>query len=114
VAHALFTSARQRVRELAVLRALGLTGRQVAACVSWQALVTGLVAAIVGLPLGVLVGQRVWRGITDQLSFVYVGPVASTLLVLAAPVCLVVCVALAIIPARNVARRRITDSLRQE
>ncbi|MEP7046313.1 MAG: FtsX-like permease family protein [Ilumatobacteraceae bacterium] len=114
VGHALFTIARQRARELAVLRALGLSARQAAASVSWQALATGLVAALAGIPLGVLLGQRVWRSITDELSFVYVGPVASLLVVLAVPACLIGCLILAIIPARGAAHHRIAEILREE
>jgi ABC-type antimicrobial peptide transport system permease subunit len=114
VAHALFTIAHQRAHELAVLRALGVTPRQAAACVSWQAIAIGTVAVAVGLPLGVFVGRRVWRGITEQLSFVYVGPIASALLVVAVPACLIGCLVLAIIPARGAARRDIAQTLRQE
>ncbi len=114
VAHALFTGARQRARELAVLRALGLTARQVAACVSWQALAIGAVAVVAGIPVGVIVGRRVWRAITEQLSFVYVGPWSSNVLAAAVPVCLLGCVLLAILPARSTAQRGIADTLRDE
>jgi hypothetical protein len=114
VAHALFTIARQRAHELAVLRALGVTPRQAAACVSWQAIAIGTVAVAAGIPLGVLVGRRVWRGITEELSFVYVGPLASAWLVVAVPACLIGCLVLAIIPARGAARRSIAEALRQE
>lgn len=114
VAHALFTIARQRAHELAILRALGVTPGQAAACVSWQAIAIGTVAVAAGLPLGVFVGRRVWRGITEQLSFVYVGPLASALLVVAVPACLIGCLVLAIIPARGAARRDIAQTLRQE
>lgn len=113
VAHALFTIARQRAHELAVLRALGVTPGQAAACVSWQAIAIGTVAVVAGIPLGVLAGRRVWRGITEQLSFVYVGPTAS-LLVIAVPACLIGCLLLAIVPARGAARRSIAETLRRE
>lgn len=114
VAHALFTGARQRARELAIMRALGLTGRQAAACVSWQAIATGVVATLAGLPFGVLAGRRVWAGITEQLSFVYIGPPASVLVVVAVPACLLGFVLLAIVPAHSAARDRIVETLRQE
>ena len=39
VAHALMTVSRRRAKELAVLRAVGLSPRQAAACVGWQAVV---------------------------------------------------------------------------
>ena len=114
VAHALFTGVRERARELAVLRALGVTSRQAAASVTWQAFVTGVIALAVGLPLGVLVGRRVWRLISEELSFVYVGPVATAVLTIAVPACLGACLLLAVFPARGTARRPITEALRQE
>jgi ABC-type lipoprotein release transport system permease subunit len=113
VAHALFTIARQRAHELAVLRALGVTPGQAAACVSWQAIAIGTVAVVAGIPLGVLAGRRAWKAITEQLSFVYVGPTAS-LLVIAIPACLIGCLVLAIVPARGAARRSIAETLRRE
>jgi len=44
----------QRTRELGLLRALGATGRQVTVSVLAEALITGLIAAALGLGLGVL------------------------------------------------------------
>jgi ABC-type lipoprotein release transport system permease subunit len=114
VAHALFTGVRERARELAVLRALGVTARQAAAAVTWQAIVTGLIAVVAGVPIGVLVGRRVWRAISDELSFVYVGPLATAVLAIAVPACLIACLLLAIYPARGTARRPITETLREE
>jgi ABC-type lipoprotein release transport system permease subunit len=114
VAHALFTAVRQRARDLAVLQALGLTARQAASSVSWQATVTGSLAAAIGIPLGALLGRRVWRAISDELSFVYVGPLPAQLLVLSAPVCLALCMLLAVHPARGTAKRPITEALREE
>ncbi len=44
VAHALLTVSRRRAKELAVLRAVGLSPRQAAACVGWQAVVVAAIA----------------------------------------------------------------------
>jgi ABC-type lipoprotein release transport system permease subunit len=114
VAHALFTGVRERAKELAVLRALGVTARQAGASVTWQAIVTAVIAVVAGVPIGVLVGRRVWRAISDELSFVYVGPLATAVLAIAAAACLLACLLLAIYPARGTARRPITETLRQE
>jgi ABC-type lipoprotein release transport system permease subunit len=114
VAHALFTGVRERAKELAVLRALGVTARQAGASVTWQAIVTAVIAVVAGVPIGVLVGRRVWRTISDELSFVYVGPLATAVLAIAVPACLLACLLLAIYPARGTARRPITETLRQE
>jgi putative ABC transport system permease protein len=51
---ALLASVRQRRRQLALLKALGLTGRQVRGVIAWQASTILVVAAAVGVPLGVV------------------------------------------------------------
>jgi ABC-type lipoprotein release transport system permease subunit len=113
-AHSLLTGARSRSHELAVLRALGLTPRQAAACVVWQAAVIGVVALAVGIPLGVVLGRRVWRALVDSLSFVYVGPLAGLVLVVIVPVALAVVGVMALWPARAAARLRTSEVLRTE
>jgi ABC-type lipoprotein release transport system permease subunit len=114
IAHALLTGARSRSHDLAVLRALGLTPRQAAACVLWQAAVIGVVALAIGIPLGVVVGRQVWRLLADSLSFVYVGPLAGLVLVVIVPAALAVVGFLALWPARGAARFRTAEVLRTE
>jgi ABC-type lipoprotein release transport system permease subunit len=114
VAHALLTGARSRSHDLAVLRALGLTPGQAASCVAWQAAIIGTIALLIGIPLGVLVGRQVWHELADSLSFVYVGPLAGTLLVVLVPAALAVLGVLALWPARHAARLRTADVLRAE
>jgi len=114
VAHALLTGARGRSHDLAVLRALGLTPRQAAACVTWQAAVIGVVALAIGIPLGVVVGRQVWHLLADSLSFVYVGPLAGIVLLLTVPVALAVLGIMALWPARGAARLRTAEVLRTE
>jgi predicted lysophospholipase L1 biosynthesis ABC-type transport system permease subunit len=67
-------SVRSRRRELAVLRALGFTGRQLRDSVRVQALATMVVALGVGLPVGIALGRLAWRAFADQLG-VAAGPV---------------------------------------
>ena len=114
VAHALLTGARRRAHDLAVMRALGLTPRQTAACVAWQATIIGAVALAIGVPLGLLVGREVWRLLTDALSFVYVGPLDVPKLVLIVPASIAVLALLCYLPARGAARLRTAEVLRSE
>jgi ABC-type lipoprotein release transport system permease subunit len=114
VAHALLTGVPSRRRDVAVLRALGLTPRQAAACVGWQAAVIGAVALLVGIPLGTAVGRQIWRLVADSLSFVYVGPLASFLLLVLVPIALGVLGLLALWPARGAARLHTAEILRVE
>jgi MacB-like periplasmic core domain/FtsX-like permease family len=114
VAHALLTRARSRFHDLAVLRALGLTPRQAAACVTWQAAVIGAVALAIGIPLGIVVGRQVWHLLADSLSFVYVGPLVGVVLLLVVPVALAVLGVMALWPARAAARLHTAEVLRTE
>ena len=55
VAFRLAASQRMRRRDLAVLRALGVTRRQVRGAVRWEALGLGLAGILLGIPSGVAV-----------------------------------------------------------
>ncbi len=114
MAHALLTGARSRSHDLAVLRALGLTPRQAAACVTWQAVVIGVVALLIGIPLGIVVGRQVWHVLADSLSFVYVGPLSAVVLLVLVPLSLVMLGVLALWPARGAARLHTAEVLRSE
>jgi len=54
LAHALFSSARRRRRELAILKVLGYRRRQVSAAIAWQA----MVVAAIGIAVGVTARHR--------------------------------------------------------
>jgi ABC-type lipoprotein release transport system permease subunit len=99
---------------LAVLRALGLSPGQAAACVTWQAAIIGVIALAIGIPLGVVVGRQVWRTLADSLSFVYVGPLAWLVMVALVPIALLLLGAMAVWPARAAARLRTAEVLRTE
>jgi hypothetical protein len=67
---AMGASARQRRRELAILRTLGFSSRQLVGTLSWQA--SGLIAAglVAGIPLGIVAGRNLWGGFAHQLNVV--------------------------------------------
>ena len=56
----LAASVRRRRRVLALLKSLGYTRRQLAAAVSWQASVAGIVGIVVGIPIGIVIGRELW------------------------------------------------------
>jgi ABC-type antimicrobial peptide transport system permease subunit len=56
----LAASVRRRRRDLALLKTLGFTHRQLAAAVAWQATVPAVIGIIVGIPLGIVVGRQLW------------------------------------------------------
>ena len=56
----LVASVRRRRRDLALLKTLGFTRRQLTAVVSWQASVAAVLGIIVGIPLGIALGRQLW------------------------------------------------------
>lgn len=67
---------RARRRELAVLRALGCTGRQLRASVHWHAVTLVGVGLLLGVPAGVALGRFSYRRFATGLGF-YPEPVVS-------------------------------------
>jgi hypothetical protein len=68
LAHGLLGATRDRRRELAVLRALGLRPRGARAAIHWQAATVATVATLVGVPLGVAAGRTLWRVFADGIN----------------------------------------------
>ena len=52
-----------RRRELAILRSIGFTGRQIRRSVRTQTVATMIAALVIGVPLGVVVGRVTWRAV---------------------------------------------------
>ena len=105
---------RRRPKELAVLRSLGLTPRQVRSCMAWQATTLAAVGVVVGVPLGIAAGRLVWRLVTDATPMIYAEPVALLTLLLVVPVALLIANVLAAIPGHRAARIRPAEVLRTE
>jgi hypothetical protein len=114
LAHALLTSIRRRRRDLAVLKTLGFTRRQVVGTVTSQATAIAAVALLAGIPLGLAVGRFTWNVVAAAIGVVpeAVTPVAPTLLVVPAAFLLAILIAAA--PARVAARTRPALVLRAE
>jgi ABC-type lipoprotein release transport system permease subunit len=114
LAHVLVTAVRVRRRDLAVLKTLGFTRRQVASAIGWMATTVVVIALVVGIPVGLALGRWTWRSFADDLgisSYVLV-PVAALLVLIAAAVLLANLVAA--LPARTAARTRPALVLRSE
>ncbi|MQA80845.1 MAG: FtsX-like permease family protein [Streptosporangiales bacterium] len=114
VGHALAVAVRRRRRDVAVLRALGMTHGQCRAVVATQATVLALVGLVFGVPLGMMLGRTVWRFVTDYMPLAYQPPLAFWALLLVGPVALFVANLLAAGPARRAIRLRVGDVLRAE
>lgn len=66
----ILASVRQRRRELALLKSLGLRARQIKEIIAWQTSTILLIAVIVGVPLGIAAGQWAWTSFANSLGVV--------------------------------------------
>jgi hypothetical protein len=114
LAVALLASVRQRRPELALLKTLGLTRRQVRAVVAWQASVTLLVAALVGVPLGIVAGRWAWSSFAASLGVVQVTVIPGVALLAGLAALFAAGNLLTSIPASIAARTRPAATLRAD
>jgi ABC-type lipoprotein release transport system permease subunit len=110
----LVASVRRRRRDLALLKTLGFTGRQVSASVAVQATVVGFVGLLAGLPLGIALGRWLWVLFAHQIGAVPAPTVPVVALVLVGVVALLLVNAVAILPGRAAARTPTALVLRAE
>ena len=66
----LLASVRRRRRDLALLKTLGFTRRQLAATVAWQASVAVGIGTVVGIPIGIVAGRSLWDVFAHQIDAV--------------------------------------------
>jgi hypothetical protein len=110
----LVASVRRRRRELALLKTLGFTSRQLSSVVAWQATVAVVVGAVVGLPLGIVLGRSLWILFAHEISVVAVPSVPVTTVVLIAVGAVFLGNIVATFPARIAARTPTALLLRAE
>jgi hypothetical protein len=110
----LAATVRRRQRDLALLRTLGFTQRQLAAAVAWQASVAAVVGLVVGLPVGVIIGRWLWDLFARQIYAVPEPTVPVPSLVLIAAGALVLANIVAAIPARAASHTPTALMLRAE
>lgn len=114
LALALGTSVRRRRRELALLKALGFSRRQISATVAWQASATVAIGLVLGVPLGVVLGRQLWNVFARQLDVVPQPSVPLLALLGLTAAGVVVANAVAAIPARSARRIPASALLRSE
>jgi len=114
LAHALVLSVRRQRGQLAILKSLGFRRGQVRSAVAWHASILVLAAAVVGVPLGIIVGRWGWRLVAEELGVA--SPPTTPVLWLAVIVIGVVVVAnlVAAYPAWRAAREPTARALRAE
>lgn len=114
VAHALVTAVRRRRREFAMLETLGFTRRQVSGSVAWQATTVAVLALLVGVPLGIVLGRAGWTALANDLGTVPEPIVPILGIVIAIPVVIGLVNLVAYVPGRLASRVSPAAVLREE
>ena len=105
---------RRRRRELALLKALGMTRRQVRAIVAWQTSITLGIAVLIGIPLGIVAGRLAWRAFAGSLGVAPVTVVPVLIAVVGAAALLIAGNVLTSAPGAIAARTSPSIALRAE
>ena len=100
----LIASVRRRRRDLALLKTLGFTRRQLAAAVAWQSTVAVAAGTIVGVPVGIALGRFLWDLFARQISVVPEPTVPGLPVILITAGALVLANLVAVVPGRVAAR----------
>jgi len=111
IVNTLALSIHERTRELGMLRAIGMSRRQVRTMIRYEAVITALIGGILGLVLGLIFATLIAQPLKDE-GFTLSYPVVSlvVLLVLAG----LAGVLAAILPARRASRLDVLQSLQYE
>ena len=110
----LLASVRRRKRDLALLKALGFTRRQLAAAIAWQSSIAVGIGTIVGVPLGIQMGRFLWDRFADEIHAVPLPIVPASSVVLVAAAALVLANVVAAVPGVLAARTKTSVLLRTE
>ncbi|MGK2947200.1 MAG: ABC transporter permease [Acidimicrobiales bacterium] len=112
IANTLSLSINERTRELGLLRAVGMTRRQLRSAIRWEAVLISTLGALVGLGLGLVLSAAVLKALESQGLSEFTVPVVTlaVMVVLAA----VLGTLASIRPARRAAKLAILDAIATE
>ncbi len=111
IVNTLVLSVFERTRELGMLRAIGMTRRQVRRMIRHESIVTALIGATFGIAVGMFLAGMVTHALSDQ-GIVFAVPYKS--LVIFVGVAIVAGMLAAILPARRAARLNVLNALQYE
>jgi putative ABC transport system permease protein len=105
----------EKTRDIGILKTLGMTPPQVIAMVNTSAAFLGLIAALVGIPLGFALTRSLLAGLSQTYGFGSIHIALNVLYVgLLIPLSVIVSIAGSVIPGRRAARLPIVSVLRHE
>ena len=110
----LMASVRRRRRDLALLKTIGFTRRQIAAAVAWQSSVAVAAGAVVGVPVGIALGRFLWDLFARQINVVPEPTVPGLWVILIVVGAVLLANLVAVVPGRVAARTPTALLLRAE
>ena len=110
----LVSSVRRRRTDLALLKSLGFTKRQLAAAIAWQASVAVGIGCLIGIPLGIALGRFLWDLFVRQINAVPDPTIPTWSIVLIGVGALILANVVAAIPGRIAANTPTAQLLRSE
>jgi putative ABC transport system permease protein len=111
IANTLALSIHERTRELGMLRAIGMSRRQVRTMIRYEAVITALIGAILGMALGLVFAALIAQPLKDE-GFTLSYPIGSLIFLLLFAA--LIGVLAAIPPARRASRLDVLESLQYE
>ena len=111
IANTLALSIHERTRELGMLRAIGMSRRQVRTMIRYEAVITALIGAILGMALGVVFAALIAQPLKDE-GFTLSYPVGTLIMLLVFAA--IAGVIAAIAPARRASRLKVLEALQYE
>jgi putative ABC transport system permease protein len=101
----------ERTRELGLLRAVGMTHPQLRRMIRYESVITALIGATLGLPLGLALAALVTQALSD-LGVAFAVP--ATALAAFALTAILAGVLAAVFPARRASRLNVLEALHYE
>jgi hypothetical protein len=114
VGYTLSTSVRRRRKDLALLRTLGFTHRQVRATIASHATTVATIGLAIGIPAGWLIGTYVWQLVANGLGVATTATVPAMAIALTIPATIAIANLTAYGPARAAARTQPATELRSQ
>jgi putative ABC transport system permease protein len=112
IGNTLALSILERTRELGVMRAVGMTRRQLRSAIRWESVIIALQGTALGLLVGVLVGWALVKALAGEGLTVFVVPVPSLLVIVV--LAALAGVLAAVLPARRAAHLNVLGALTHE
>ena len=105
----LLLSVFERKREIGLLRAIGMTRKQVRSTVRWESVITSMIGAVVGVVLGILMGVILMAVLADNGVSAFRLSIGSTIVILV--LSFIIGVLAAVYPARRATKIEIIQAI---